>query len=274
KVYYHWMPGLPGADPALDLSLSRMLFEDERFRPDGLKIYPTMVIAGTELERWHREGRYRPYGRDELVALVAGIKAAVPRYARIARVLRDIPTDYIEAGCRDSLRGLVKDYLARHGLECRCVRCREFGHRARLGYDIGEPRLARLDYEASGGKEIFLSFEDERETLFGLLRLRIQPLAAPVPGAAGSAALVRELHVFGPEVPLSEKRVGAAQHRGLGRALLQEAERIAAAEFGLDDIAVLSGAGARGYYREAGYELDGHYMVKRLQPALLAGRPF
>ena len=47
KVHYHWMPGLPGSTPEEDLELSIKLFSDARFKPDGLKIYPTMVVEGT-----------------------------------------------------------------------------------------------------------------------------------------------------------------------------------------------------------------------------------
>ncbi len=267
KVYYHWMPGLPGATPEMDLELSRKLFTDERFRPDGLKLYPTMVVEGTELERWYLEGRYQPYDFETVAELLVEIKALVPKYVRISRVLRDIPPHFITAGCKDSLRGVLKERMRERGLECKCIRCREYGHRARDGWEIGEPHLVRMDYEASGGREIFLSFEDERETLFGLLRLRIQDRPVPALGlkAAGSVALVRELHTFGPEVPLSERRSEAAQHKGLGKALLRQAERIAAEEFGARELVVLSGVGAREYYRaECGYSSLGDYMVKEL----------
>ncbi|HEY82208.1 MAG TPA: tRNA uridine(34) 5-carboxymethylaminomethyl modification radical SAM/GNAT enzyme Elp3 [Dehalococcoidia bacterium] len=267
KVYYHWMPGLPGATPEVDLELSRRLFIDARFRPDGLKLYPTMVVEGTELEKWYLEGRYQPYDFDTVVRLLVEIKALVPKYVRISRVLRDIPPHFITAGCKDSLRGVLKERMREMGLECKCIRCREYGHRARDGWEIGEPRLVRMDYEASGGREVFLSFEDERETLFGLLRLRIQgrPVPALGPKATGNLALVRELHTFGPEVPLSERRSEAAQHKGLGKALLREAERIAAEEFGAREMIVLSGVGAREYYRtECGYSSLGEYMVKEL----------
>ena len=93
-------PGLPGSTPARDLSLSRLLFADPRFRPDGLKIYPTMVVAGTELEKWFLDGRYRPYENDVMTGLIAAIKAEVPKYVRISRVLRDIPSKYIVGGLR------------------------------------------------------------------------------------------------------------------------------------------------------------------------------
>ncbi len=255
KVHYHWMPGLPGSTPAHDLELSRMLFEDERFKPDGLKLYPTMVVEGTELEKWYKEDRYQPYGVKTMVELMVEIKSIVPKYVRISRVLRDIPAKFITAGCKDSLRGVVRQRLKQRGIECKCIRCREYGHRAREGWEISEPRLVRLDYGAAGGKEIFLSFEDENETLFAILRLRIQP----------NSAIIRELHVYGPEVPLAEQNAEAAQHKGLGKALLREAERIASGEFGVSQMTILSGIGAREYYRtEFGYKSLGDYMVREL----------
>jgi len=269
KVYYHWMPGLPGSTPQKDLELSRTLFSDERFRPDGLKLYPTMVVEGTELERWYRDGRYQPYDDDTMVNLTVNIKSIVPKYVRISRVLRDIPSKFIVAGLKDSLRDIVRERMREQAIECRCIRCREYGHRARAGRNIGEPRMVRLDYDASGGLEIFLSFEDAEETLFGLLRMRVQSVPVPALGGGlnGDYALIRELHVFGPEVPLSEQRIEAAQHKGLGKALLREAELIARNEFKACRMVVLSGTGAKEYYRtEFGYGSQGDYMVKELRP--------
>jgi len=261
KVHYHWMPGLPGSTPEHDLKLSQKLFDDERFRPDGLKLYPTMVVEGTELERWYQQNRYQPYEVSTMVNLMVDIKSIVPKYVRISRVLRDIPAKFITAGCKDSLRGVIKQRMKQQAIECRCIRCREYGHRAQDGWEIGEPRLVRMDYEASGGREIFLSFEDERETLFGLLRMRLQPR----PESDGSSALIRELHIYGPEVPIAEQKAGAAQHKGLGKALLREAERIAREEFQAPKMIILSGVGAREYYRtEFGYHLEGDYMVREL----------
>ncbi|MBA7619967.1 tRNA uridine(34) acetyltransferase [subsurface metagenome] len=261
KVHYHWMPGLPGSTPEHDLELSRKLFDDERFKPDGLKLYPTMVVEGTELERWYLENRYQPYDVKTMVNLMIEIKSIVPKYVRISRVLRDIPAKFITAGCKDSLRGVVKQRMKQRGIECKCIRCREYGHRARDGWEIGEPRLVRMDYGAAGGREIFLSFEDEAETLFGLLRMRIQSQ----PKSGGNSALIRELHVYGPEVPLAEQNTEAAQHKGLGKALLREAERIAAEEFKAPKMTILSGVGAREYYRtEFGYQSQADYMVRDL----------
>ena len=262
KVYYHWMPGLPGSTSEHDLELSQELFSDENFRPDGIKLYPTLIIAGTELEAWYRDNRYQPYPMDEMADLMINIKTLVPEYVRIPRVMRDIPSKFIVAGCKDlALRSALKKRMEQIGVQCNCVRCREYGHRLRDGWRISEPYLKRRDYEASGGKEVFLSFEDEDETVFGLLRMRIGSLAV----GDGDLAMVRELHVFGSEVPLGEQQAGAAQHRGLGGELLKEAERLARDEFKVRKIAILSGIGARDYFRsECGYELEGAYMVKEL----------
>jgi elongator complex protein 3 len=268
KVYHHWMPGLPGLTPEKDLELFKELFNNTRLRPDGLKLYPTMVIEGTELEKWYREGRFEPYDADTMIDLLAEMKSLVPKYVRLSRVVRDIPSKFIVAGLKNSPRNIIKQRLREKSLECRCIRCREYGHRAREGREIGEPELARMDYEASSGREIFLSFEDEQETLFGLLRLRIQDRPIPTlnQGPEGNQALIRELHVFGAEVPLSERRPETAQHRGIGKALLQEAERVAAEEFQAPQITVLSGTGAKEYYRESGYSSQGDYMIKNLRP--------
>jgi elongator complex protein 3 len=255
KVYYHWMPGLPGATPEHDLELSRQLFEDARFRPDGLKLYPALVVRGSELETWYRDNRYRPYRDDVMIGLLVDIKTSVPKYVRISRLMRDIPRKFIVAGSRDlALRGTVRKKMEETGVRCSCIRCREYGHRRRDGWSIGDPCLTRLDYEATGGREVFLSYEDENETLFGLLRLRVSQ----------QKAVVRELHVFGPEVPLGGRFEQAAQHHGLGEALLREAEGIAADEFKIDKLSILSGVGAKRYYRSLGYTVEGAYMVKEL----------
>ncbi len=255
KVYYHWMPGLPGSTPEHDLELSRQLFEDKRFRPDGLKLYPTLVVRGSELENWYRDNRYRPYREEAMIDLLIAIKALIPKYVRIPRLMRDIPSKFIIAGSRDlALRGTIRKKMEQAGLRCSCIRCREYGHRIRDGWTIGESLLSRMDYETWGGREVHLSYEDEHETLFGLLRLRINE----------SKALVRELHVFGPEVPLGGRLNRAAQHQGLGERLVHEAERIAKGDFGANRLSVLSGVGAREYYRSLGYFVEGAYMVKEL----------
>jgi elongator complex protein 3 len=261
KVYYHWMPGLPGSTMEHDLAMTRELFENDCFKPDGLKLYPTLVVAGTELEKWYKEGAYSPYTMDETVELLTGMKSLVPKYVRIPRVMRDIPTKFIVAGCKDlSLRSSVRKAMKIKNLQCACTRCREYGHRLRDGWKIGKPALQKYEYTASNGREIFLSYEDEGGTLFGLLRLRIN-----TDGQDIYPAIVREIHVFGSEVPIGGQSELAAQHKGLGAELLKQAEQIARQEYSAGKIAVISGVGARDYFRiECGYVLEGHYMVKTL----------
>jgi elongator complex protein 3 len=253
KVYYHWMPGLPGSTPEHDLQLSRQLFEDARFRPDGLKLYPTLVVRGSELETWYRDNRYRPYPDEVMIDLLVAIKMSIPKYVRISRLMRDIPSKFIIAGSRDlALRGTVRKKMEQADVRCSCIRCREYGIRQRDNWSIGRPCLTRLDYETTGAREVLLSYEDENETLFGLLRLRVSK----------EEAIIRELHIFGPQVPLGERVEQAAQHHGLGERLLREAEGIAREEFKADRLSVLSGVGARDYYHSLGYSLKATYMVK------------
>ena len=60
------------------------------------------------------------------------------------------------------------------------------------------------------------------------------------------------------------KKARAPQHRGLGKKLVKEAEKIAEKEFGVSKVAVISGIGVRDYYRSLGYRLKATYMIKAL----------
>jgi len=258
KVGYHLMPGLPGVDRRKDVARFRMMFTSKDFMPDQIKIYPTIVIKGSELERWHAEGRYRPYSDEELVDLLVGLKSIVPRWCRIMHIMRIIPPEYMAAGSiRSDLRKVAQEEMKARGVKCQCIRCREVGFAERQKKDTtGEQRLDVVGYEASGGKEFFLSFVNTDDIIFGLCRLRINE--------DGKNAMVRELHVFGPQMKLGEKASKRTQHSGLGAALMREAERIAH-ENGCERIHVISGVGVREYYRNLGYELEGAYMTKRLE---------
>jgi elongator complex protein 3 len=253
KVAYHLMPNLPGATPQSDLDSARALFADPAYQPDTVKLYPCVVTETAELSQWWRDGRYSPYDDETLIELLIQIKQLVPAHVRIERVIRDIPSTSIMAGCAvTNLREALTRRMQALGLRCQCIRCRQ------IRTDTTEPfRLIRRTYEASGGFEVFLSFEsDATDKLASLLRLRI-------PSQAG-AAMIRELHSYGRHLPLHERSDGAVQHQGWGRRLLQEAERIAREEYNLARIAVIAGVGAREYYRRFGYALEDTYMVKWL----------
>lgn len=249
KVGFHMMPGLPGSSPKIDLQVFDELFSDERFRPDYLKIYPTLVVKGTELYDMYIRGEYEPLGDDDAAELVSHIKGMLPGYVRLQRVQRDIPAHLIEAGVRKSnLRQIAAQRLKARGEGCRCIRCREAGLR---GVADGEVRMRREVYNACGAEEHFLSFEGEDNSLVGFLRLRL-----------GGTARVRELHVYGPLVPIGTRKDGW-QHRGYGARLVEAAEDLAR-ENGYETVEITSGIGARGYYHRLGYELKSPYMVKAL----------
>lgn len=267
KVCYHIMPNLPGSNYEKDLEMFKEMFENPDFRPDMLKIYPTLVLPGTELYEMWQKGEYRSYDDDELVNLLCEWFSMVPPYVRIIRVQREIPLRLAVAGNRlHNLREIVERKLKDMGRPCRCIRCREVGHKVLkegIYPDIKHIELRTIKYEASNGLEYFISYEDvKNDVLLGFIRLRI-PSEVLRPELKG-AALVRELHVYGQMIPVGgEPSDRSWQHRGLGSKLLSEAERISVKE-GCRKVVVISGVGVREYYYKHGYVKEGPYVVKML----------
>jgi elongator complex protein 3 len=211
----------------------------------------------------HEAGKYRAYSDDELVNVIVEMKKIVPEYVRIMRVQREIESGDIVAGPKSgNLRQLVLKRLRDEGHECQCIRCREAGLQRRYP-DAGNVALRRQDYVASGGKEVFLSFESkDGRTLLGFLRLR--RIAGPHRKELAGSAIVRELHVYGQAIGVGSEADGSSmQHRGYGMKLMQEAERIARDEMNVSKIAVISAVGTREYYKkQLGYRQDGPYVSK------------
>ncbi|MDD1667097.1 MAG: tRNA uridine(34) 5-carboxymethylaminomethyl modification radical SAM/GNAT enzyme Elp3 [Methanomicrobiales archaeon] len=258
KVGFHVMPNLPGATLADDEGMFRALFSDEGLRPDFLKIYPTLVTPGSGIEEMYDRGEYAPFPEPVLVDLVARAKGMVPPYVRIQRIQRDIPAKLITAGSiHGNLRQLARARLAELGGSCRCIRCREAGRRPAGG----TPALEVLSYDCCGGTEHFISVV-AGDALIGYARLRFP--GEPGEAVPAGSSLLRELHVYGPLVPLG-KGAGAQewQHRSYGGLLLDRAEELSR-ERGFRRLAVLSGIGVRPYYRQRGYERAGPYMGKDL----------
>lgn len=270
KVVAHMMPGLPGSTRELDLEGFKELVSDPEFRPDMLKIYPCLVVRGTQAFDWWRNGKYSPLDTEEAAALIARVKEFIPPWMRIMRVQREIPTRLILAGPnKGNLRERALAKLAERGKRCRCIRCREVGHR-RMKDDVEptpeEVRLIRTCYESSSGTEVFLSEEDlTTDTLVGYLRLRIPSLSAHrIEIGSEASSVVRELRVYGPVVPIGERDPDSWQHKGYGASLLREAERFSKEEYAVRKILVLSALGTKEYYARTGYSCDGPYMSKRL----------
>lgn len=262
KVGFHMMPGQPGMTERMVEEDFRQLFESPEWRPDYLKIYPTLVVRGTRVyDQWRRDD-FDPLQNEQAAELVARVMKDLPRYVRLQRVQRDIPADFIDAGVwKSNLRQLAWQKMDEHGWECDCIRCREVGMNDAEPEDV---ELGTIEYEASGGAEQFISFEDfEQDLLVGFARLRF-------PGEVArrelkDAALLRELHVYGDAVSVGEASgEGDQQHRGYGQRLMAEAEE-RARDAGYEKLAVISGIGARQYYkRKLGYHQDGPYVVKEL----------
>jgi elongator complex protein 3 len=263
KIGYHIMPGLPGSSPQHDLRMFKELFLNENFKPDQLKIYPCQVVEGSLLVEMFEKGKYKPYSERLLVELIIKFLQAVPEYCRVMRVMREIPLDYLVAGTkRIDLRMVVDEEIMKKGIKVKEIRAREIGFALREGKRIDKNlKLKVRKYKAASGYEYFLEITNKDNILFALCRLRI-PYKPFIPELK-RAAILRELHVYGPAQEIGKRIKGRYQHHGFGRCLVKEAEKIAKSKK-MKKIAVISGTGVREYYRKLGYTLKGAYMVKYL----------
>lgn len=262
KVDYHLMPQLPGATPMSDLKMLKEIFANPAYRPDMIKIYPCTVVENSELYEWLKAKKYKPYSDRALISLIKKFKAQIPYYVRVSRLIRDIPGHHIKAGNRmTNLRQVILKEMKEEGTKCRCLRCREIGHLSLEQQNIlshVKPKLFVEKYEANGGTEYFLSFEDpRRQTVFAFCRLRFN-------SSGLYPAFVRELHTYGQSLFIGAKEKKASQHKGLGKKLLVEAEKICRKKK-ITALAVIAGVGVRDYYKKLGFKPDGTYMVKLLK---------
>lgn len=269
KVSYHLIPGLPNTTEEMDKKMFYEIFNNPDFKPDLIKIYPCLVIEGTEMYELWKKGEYKPINDEEAIDLITYAKSIMPKWVRTSRIQRDIPATVIDEGVKKSNLGeLVYKNLEKKGIKCKCIRCREVGHVAyKKGVfpDIENIKLCREDYEANGGTDIFLSYEDvKNDILIGYLRLRIpyKPFRKEIDD---KTALVRQVHVCGQQQQIKGTTKELTwQHKGYGRLLLSEAERIARDEFDKNRILINSGIGVREYYRRLGYTKIGPYMGKSI----------
>jgi elongator complex protein 3 len=261
KINYHMMPGLPLSNPKKDLEMLRETLDNPDFRPDMYKIYPTMVMKGTGLDALWRLEKYVPMLRESAADVISEFKRYIPHWIRVMRVQRDIPTYVTEAGVdKTNLRQYIDKKLVEKHIKCKCIRCREAGLMS-LKRKISSKNIKLFveEYEASKGKEFFISFEDaKRELLFGYCRLRF-PSQFLRKEITKTSALLRELHVVGTAAGIGDE--GEMQHKGLGKKLLKKAEEIAK-KHKKNKMVVISGVGAREYYKKMGYRKEGVYVVR------------
>jgi elongator complex protein 3 len=260
KVCYHFMPNLPGSNPELDVQMAHLMYEDPRFKPDFVKIYPAQVIPGTEMYREWERGEFVPYDDELLKETLKTIKKITPRFVRIDRLVRDISKKWVAAGTQaTNMRQYIQEEMKAEGWQCQCIRCREV--RGRLPF-VETPELHDLEIPTFGGIEHLLTYEHDNK-LFSLLRLRLPQFHPPLFPELTGTAIIREVHTYGKTIPHDQKDVTKTQHRGLGKALVAEAEKLAKSA-GFKKIAVISSIGTRDYYRHLGYAREGLYMTKML----------
>ncbi len=291
KVGYHVMPGLPYSNPKKDIKLFKKLFLDSRFRPDQLKIYPCQIVKDSPLEKMYKKIKYMPYNDEQIREVVSNMMKIIPEYCRVMRVMREIPKEkMVVEPLKLDLRKDVEEKLRSSGVKVREIRMREVGFN--LGKNIdGNLKLKIVSYKSAGGDEYFLEVVNKDNLLFGLLRLRIYyDLTSSHPstcyGVKGKdiarladnftkkyssinplrvkVAIIRELHVYGQSLNVGERSEKASQHQGLGKWLMEEAEKIAGKKK-VSQISIISGVGVREYYKRLGYELEGTYMVKKIK---------
>lgn len=250
KINAHIMVGLPEQDN----NEIYEFFTDPDFRPDMLKIYPCLVMPGTQLEKEYRDGTFTPLETEEAVKIISVFKTKVPEYVRIMRVQRDIPTKQTSAGVdRTNLRQMITSYMKKNNLMCNCIRCNE------IKSEINNPEMNVLEYDASNGKEFFISLKQGKE-IIGFCRLRF-PSQCLREEITEESAIIRELHVYGKATEIH--KTGDVQHQGFGKQLVKKAEELCIKN-GRNKLLVIAGVGVREYYKKLGYEQDGPYVSRKL----------
>ncbi|MFA5333596.1 MAG: tRNA uridine(34) 5-carboxymethylaminomethyl modification radical SAM/GNAT enzyme Elp3 [Candidatus Nanoarchaeia archaeon] len=249
KINYHLMTNMIKSTPKLDYSSFKKIFSSTDYLPDMVKIYPTLLIKGTKLYSLFEKKEWVPYTQKQTIRLISRIKRIIPKYVRVMRIQRDIPSYKIEQDLKNSnLRQLINDYMNSKHWKCSCIRCREAARN--LG-NINELHYETIKYQASKSTEYFIQAVDNNDFLFGFIRARINK----------KKLLIRELHVYGEQAVIGKE--GTIQHKGIGKSLLKLAEQIAAKNK-LNEILIISGVGVREYYKKQGYILRNYYMAKSL----------
>lgn len=305
KVVCHLMPDLPTSSVGKDIWMFDQAIFNELLQFDDVKIYPTAIckshdetkyIVKSDISDWYNEGSYVPYAEKNLKDLIVVLKyykQNIQPWVRIQRLVRDIPKKSIEAGYDkiSNLRQVIQDEMKKEGKKCNCIRCFEIDDN--IPY---YPKLVVREYNASYGKEYFISIEEfdylglsymfyllkyyllkpfgyysfwngnsTRKSIIGFCRLRIDKN----PGGGyikelKDCGLIREVHVYGSSICIGQDAQKHNQHKGYGKLLVNTAEQIIVKN-GLKKSAVIAGVGTREYYKnKCGYSLEGTYMIKNL----------
>ncbi|MCA9375063.1 tRNA uridine(34) 5-carboxymethylaminomethyl modification radical SAM/GNAT enzyme Elp3 [Candidatus Dojkabacteria bacterium] len=262
KIHGHWMANLYGSTPEKDIQDYSHLW-GESIRPDELKIYPTSIIDKTELYELYKRGKYKPYSYEQLLKVLTEVMPLTPRYCRLTRVIRDIPSTDIVAGNKlTNFRQIAEEELNQMGKSCQCIRCREI-----RGGNVSLDRVEKeeIEYKTSTGREFFISYRTkDSDKICGFLRLSIPDKKISSENfikELRDKAIIREVHVYGEVVGIGKESKGRSQHLGLGKLLIKRSLEIAR-ENAYDKISVISAIGTKEYYKKRGFKEDGLYMSR------------
>lgn len=248
KIGYHLMPGIIGSNPKKDIEMFKQIFKNQNYKPDQIKLYPCQVLVGSKLEELYWQGEYAPYTKEQTISILREMIKLTPRYCRIMRIMREIPPAYLIAGIKNiDLRKDIEEVIRKEKTKIKEIRFREIGFALRDKREVNNQiKIKKTKYKASNGIEFFIEAINKDDILFGLLRLRLDN---------NKVATIRELHVYGPALKLGEKQQEKYQHTGIGKKLMQTAEKIAKTKKS-KKLRIISGVGVREYYKKLGYKLD------------------
>jgi elongator complex protein 3 len=228
----------------------QLLFDDQRFKPDEIKIYPCSLIDNTELQDSYDKKLWKPYNTTELTTVIAKNILDTPRYCRVSRVIRDIPsTEILDGNKVTNFRQLVDKHIKEFGMTSVDIREREIKNE---DVNIEELQFKVTKYNTNISQEYFLEYVTSKDKLAGFLRLSV-PIKPNFIAELVDSAIIREVHIYGKSVEIGKSMVGAAQHNGLGKNLINEAENISKTD-NIKDLAVISSVGTREYYRKLGFK--------------------
>ncbi len=207
KVDVHILPGQPGASREDDLESFKTLFNDPRFRPDMIKLYPCVVLPNSELYEITKRGDFKPLEGEDLRELLIEMQSIIPYYCRVSRLIRDFPTADISHGNKQTnLRESIESEMNGRGIKCKCLRCREVGH-VPGDHTNDKTQLFEERYENAGGTEVFLSIENQdRSAVFGFCRLRLPEIPQSRQGEMspfdkGAVYEMEDLRIHGELIP-------------------------------------------------------------------------
>lgn len=258
------MPSLYKATVNSDIADYKKLWR-KGFSPDELKIYPTSIVPNTYLYNLYKKKMYSPYTEEELLEVLVSVMPTTPRYCRLSRIIRDIPSEEIVAGNKKTnLRQIAEKEIEERGLKLQEIRSREIQD---SNVKMEDLEMEIINYKSLIGKEVFISFKTKKtDKICGFLRLCLPNLIYKKNNyikELRDSSIIREVHVYGKVMSLTENSTGQSQHLGLGKKLIEKAEEISK-ENRFRNISVISAIGTREYYKARGYTKGELYMRKEI----------